>query len=77
MGSIGVDASALPAGALAEDDTVEIIGPHRSLEAVAAEAGIVGDAVLTGPGDRYDRQDAHGADAAAGPSHGTGVEPRR
>lgn len=67
MDSIVVDASALPAGALAEDDMVEIIGPHRSLDAVAADAGTIGYEVLTGLGDRYERRYVHTADAAAGP----------
>ncbi|WP_245450772.1 alanine racemase [Methylobacterium brachiatum] len=69
MDSIVVDASALPAGALAEDDAVEIIGPHRSLDAVAADAGTIGYEVLTGLGDRFDRRYIHRADAtAAGPT---------
>ncbi|WP_172341105.1 alanine racemase [Novosphingobium sp. SG751A] len=50
-----VDASALPMGALAEGDLVEIIGPHRPIEAVAQEAGTIAYEILTQLGGRYQR----------------------
>lgn len=50
-----VDASALPEGALVEGDLVEMIGPHRPIEAVAAEAGTIAYEILTQLGRRYER----------------------
>ena len=50
-----VDASALPEGALAEGDLVEIIGPHRPIAAVAQEAGTIAYEILTQLGGRYQR----------------------
>lgn len=50
-----VDATALPDGALQEGDLVEIIGPHRPIEAVAQEAGTIAYEILTQLGARYQR----------------------
>lgn len=55
MDSIVLDASAVPDGALNEGDTVELIGPHRGVDAVAADAGTIGYEVLTSLGQRYHR----------------------
>ena len=54
MDSIVLDAS-LVAGALKEGDMVELIGPHRGVDAVAADAGTIGYEVLTSLGRRYHR----------------------
>lgn len=56
MDSIIVDASALPADALAEGACVEVIGPHQTLEDVAAAAGTISYEILTQLGRRYHRR---------------------
>ncbi len=56
MDSIVLDATGVPAGALAEGGLVELIGPHRDVDAVAADAGTVGYEVLTSLGHRYHRR---------------------
>lgn len=56
MDSIILDISALPEGTLAAGSRVEIIGPNRSLEEVAEEAGTIAYEILTGLGRRYRRQ---------------------
>ncbi len=53
MDSFGVDVTDLPAEALAEGDWVELIGPHQSLDQVAADAGTISYDVLTSLGARY------------------------
>lgn len=55
MDSIVVDIGALADGALRPGDTVELIGPHQSLDTVAAQAGTVAHDILTGLGQRLDR----------------------
>jgi alanine racemase len=55
MDSITVDATALPADALAAGDWVELIGPHHDVDALAAEAGTIGYEILTSLGQRYHR----------------------
>lgn len=55
MDSIVVDIGALADGALKPGDPVELIGPHQSLDTVAAEAGTVAHDILTGLGRRLDR----------------------
>ena len=35
---------------------VELIGPHRSVDAVATDAGTIGYEILTGLGSRYHRR---------------------
>lgn len=52
MDSCTVDVSALPEGALALGDSVELIGPHQSADDVAATAGTIGYEILTGLGAR-------------------------
>ncbi|WP_140985436.1 alanine racemase [Asticcacaulis tiandongensis] len=56
MDSIIVDISALPEGALGIGDYVEVIGPHQSLDELAADAGTIAYEILTGLGRRYQRQ---------------------
>lgn len=56
MDSIVLDASDLPQGAVEEADMVELIGPHRGVDAVAADAGTIGYEVLTSLGRRYHRR---------------------
>lgn len=55
MDSIVLDASSIPTGALHEGSLVELIGPHRGVDAVAADAGTIGYEVLTSLGRRYHR----------------------
>ena len=42
-------------------DTVELIGPHYDLDAIAADAGTIGYEILTGIGRRYHRRYVGGA----------------
>ena len=56
MDSIVLDASASPANALREGSTVELIGPHRGVDAVAADADTIGYEILTSLGRRYHRR---------------------
>ena len=55
MDSMTLDVSGLPEGMLNEGDFVELIGPHQSLEAVAAAAETIAYEVLTGLGRRFAR----------------------
>lgn len=55
MDSFSVDVSALPEGALAEGDLLELIGPHQSVDDLARAAGTIGYEVLTALGHRYHR----------------------
>ena len=68
MDSIVLDASLLPEGALSEGDMVNLIGPHRSVDAVAADAGTIGYEVLTSLGRRYHRRYVTRASVASGGS---------
>lgn len=56
MDSLMVDASALAADALPHGSLVELIGPHQTLEAIAADAGTISYEILTRLGQRYHRQ---------------------
>lgn len=56
MDSIVLDASAVPADALREGTFVELIGPHRGVDAVADDAGTIGYEILTSLGRRYHRR---------------------
>lgn len=56
MDSIILDISALPEGTLTLGSRVELIGPNRTLEEVAEEAGTISYEILTGLGRRYRRQ---------------------
>ena len=53
MDSIILDAAAAPA--LAPGDRVELLGPHRNLEQVAADAGTISYEILTSLGTRFTR----------------------
>lgn len=55
MDSIIVDIDALPEGALKAGDFVELIGPHQSLDELAAAAGTIAYEILTQLGPRYHR----------------------
>ncbi|MDV6330640.1 alanine racemase [Asticcacaulis sp. 201] len=55
MDSIIIDISALPADALAPGDLVELMGPHQSIDAIAADAGTISYEILTALGRRYYR----------------------
>ncbi|MBB2674391.1 UNVERIFIED_ORG: alanine racemase [Rhizobium esperanzae] len=56
MDSATVDITALPEGALSLGSLVEVLGPNQTLEDVAGDAGTISYEILTGLGDRYDRQ---------------------
>lgn len=56
MDSIILDVSALPADALKLGSKVELIGPHQTLETIAADAGTIAYEILTSLGRRYHRQ---------------------
>jgi alanine racemase len=56
MDSATVDISALPEGALTFGSLVEVLGRHQTLEDIARDAGTISYEILTGLGDRYDRQ---------------------
>ncbi len=49
------DVSAVPDSGLGPDATIEIIGTHRTVDDVAAEAGTISYEVLTSLGARYSR----------------------
>jgi alanine racemase len=56
MDSMTIDISALPRETLTLGSRVEIIGPHQSLEMLAADAGTIGYEILTSLGKRYSRR---------------------
>ena len=55
MDSMTLDVTALADGELSPGDVVELIGPHQTLEAVAADADTVAYEILTSLGGRYAR----------------------
>jgi alanine racemase len=55
MDSIVLDISALPAGTLKAGDTVELIGPHQTVDDIARQADTIGYEILTGLGGRFHR----------------------
>lgn len=55
MDSITLDISALPDGTLKLGSLVELIGKHQSLEQLASDAGTISYEILTGLGQRYQR----------------------
>ena len=55
MDSIILDISALPPGTLEAGDLVELIGPHQSVDDVAAHAHTIGYEILTSLGRRFHR----------------------
>jgi alanine racemase len=56
MDSIILDISALAEGALAPGQFVEVIGPHQSIDAIAADAGTISYEILTSLGRRFHRE---------------------
>ena len=63
MDSIILDISALEPGRLHAGDLVEVIGPHQTVDDVAALAGTIGYEILTGLGRRFHRRYVGGAGA--------------
>ncbi|HYD29996.1 MAG TPA: alanine racemase [Azospirillaceae bacterium] len=55
MDLITVDVTDLPEGTVAPGTLVEVIGPNRTVDQVAAEAGTIGYEILTSLGGRYHR----------------------
>ena len=53
MDSMTIDVTALDEGTLGEGDWVELIGPDRPIDTVAAEAGTIAYELLTNLGRRY------------------------
>jgi alanine racemase len=56
MDSITLDVTAIPDARLQPGMTVELLGPHQHVDAVAAEAGTIGYEVLTRLGSRFERR---------------------
>ena len=56
MDSIVLDVTEIPEQALAEGDSVELLGPHQSIDDVAADAGTIAYEILTNLGRRYERR---------------------
>ena len=56
MDSIILDISALPPGRLHAGDLVELIGPHQSVDDIAADADTIGYEILTSLGNRFHRR---------------------
>ena len=56
MDSLMVDITDLPEGTLAEGDFVELIGPHQSIDTIAADAGTISYEILTALGRRFYRE---------------------
>ncbi|MEZ5666211.1 MAG: alanine racemase [Alphaproteobacteria bacterium] len=67
MDMITIDVSDIPDHAARPDLWVDVIGPHRDVDAVAADCGTIGYEVLTALGRRYRRRYRGGThDGAAG-----------
>jgi alanine racemase len=56
MDSITLDMTGIPEARLQPGLTVELLGPHQYVDAVAAEAGTIGYEVLTRLGTRFERR---------------------
>jgi len=56
MDSITLDVTGIPEARLQPGMTVELLGPHQHVDAVAAEAGTIGYEVLTRLGSRFERR---------------------
>ena len=56
MDLISVDVTDLPPGLVEEGTRVEVIGPNRPIDDVAADAGTIGYEILTSLGARYRRR---------------------
>lgn len=55
MDLLTVDVTEVPDRFLAEGAWVEVVGPHRTVDQAAAEAGTISYEILTSLGDRYHR----------------------
>ncbi len=55
MDLLTIDVSAVPASEISRGSSVEIIGPHMTVEDMAARAGTANYEVLTGLGNRFTR----------------------
>ena len=55
MDLVTLDVSALPESAISPGSMVEFIGPHYTLDQIAADAGTIGYEILTGLGSRIER----------------------
>ena len=55
MDLVTLDVSGVPDGAVHPGAMVEFIGPHHTIDQVAAEAGTIGYEILTGLGPRIER----------------------
>jgi len=64
MDLITLDVTDAPESATPPGGTVELIGPHHSADALAAEAGTIGYEILTALGRRYARRYLGDGDAA-------------
>ena len=64
MDSITLDVTAIPEARLQPGMTVELLGPHQHVDAVAAEAGTIGYEVLTRLGSRFERRYLGSPDSA-------------
>ena len=62
MDSITVDLADLPAERLVRGTALELIGPHQSLDQLAAASGTIGYEILTALGHRYQRNYRGGTD---------------
>jgi alanine racemase len=56
MDSITLDVTGVPEARLAPGNTVELLGAHQHVDAVAAQAGTIGYEVLTRLGSRFERR---------------------
>jgi alanine racemase len=56
MDSISVDITALPPDTIHPGDFVELIGPHQTLERLAADGGVSPSEILSTLGRRYQRE---------------------
>jgi alanine racemase len=56
MDSITLDVTSIPESRLQSGMTVELLGPHQHVDAVAAEAGTIGYEVLTRMGGRFEQR---------------------
>jgi alanine racemase len=59
MDSITLDVTGIPDARLQPGMTVELLGPHQHVDAVAAAAGTIGYEVLTRLGERFERRYLH------------------
>jgi alanine racemase len=67
MDSLSVDISAVAPDMLNEGDWLELIGPHQSIDTVAADAGTIAYEIMTRIGRRYHVVVLEGHSYAAGP----------